>query len=209
MWASGRVCGLVGTPNGRVVSARAGSTIEVARASAGLQSRDMLDRLLRRGLYRLPIWLRWLGLSGYERVLGIEWVVLTTRGRKTGRPHAVVLDVIGRNDAASIWYVSPSNGRRSAWVRNVLAHPAATLAVGRRDLAVRARDASGDEGAEVYLRFFREHPRYARLVARLGAFADVSGWSEDEARRHFRGVVVVALAADPERDLRQRSSVRS
>jgi deazaflavin-dependent oxidoreductase (nitroreductase family) len=174
-----------------------------------MQSPGVMGRFLRRGLYRLPIWLRSVGLFGYERLLGIEWVVLTTRGRRTHRPHAVVLDVIGRDERTSTWYVSPSNGRRSAWVGNALAHPRVTLAVGRRELAARARDASGSEGADVFLRFIREHPRYATLVARLGAFADVSGRSDDEARAHLRELVVIALTAETGAPVGQRSSVRS
>jgi deazaflavin-dependent oxidoreductase (nitroreductase family) len=168
-----------------------------------------MNRLLQRSLYRLPLWLRRIGLFGYERALGIEWVVLTTRGRRTARAHAVVLDAIGHEerDGRSTWYVSPANGRRSAWVGNALAHPNVTLEVGRSEHAVRARDATGDEGAEVFLRFFREHPRYARLVARLGAFEDVTGRSEDEARSYLRSVVVIALVAAAAPG--QRSSVRS
>ncbi len=174
-----------------------------------MQSPDMMDRFLRRGLYRLPIWLRSVGLFGYERLLGIEWVVLTTRGRRTHRPHSVVLDVIGRDERTSTWYVSPSNGPRSAWVGNALAHPGVTLSVGRREIVARARDASGTEGADVFLRFIREHPRYARLVSRLGAFADVSGRSDDEAMVYLRELVVIALTAEVEKPAGQRSSVRS
>ena len=61
---------------------------------------------------------------------------------------------------------------------------------------MRARDASGVEGVEVFLRFVRAHPRYARLVARLGAFADVTGCGDDEARRALREVVVIALEVE-------------
>jgi deazaflavin-dependent oxidoreductase (nitroreductase family) len=151
---------------------------------------------MRKWLYRLPLLLRRIGLHGYERVLGIEWIVVTTRGRRTGRPHRVVVDRLGRDEPADTWYVSPANGRRSEWARNALADPRVTVEAGRRTVAARARDATGAEGAEVFLRFLREHPRYARMVARLGAFADMTRASDEEVRAYGRQVVVIALTTE-------------
>ena len=150
---------------------------------------------IRNWLYRVPLELRRLGVYGYERVLGIEWIALTTRGRRSGRLHTVMLDVIGRDERTDTWYVSPANGRRSAWVQNVLAEPSVTVEAGRRRAAARARDATGVEGAEVFLRFVREHPRYAGLVARLVGFRDLSAASDEEARAYGETVVVIALTA--------------
>lgn len=155
----------------------------------------MPQTALRRWLYRLPLLLRRAGIRGYERILGIDWIAVTTRGRRSGRPHTVVLDVIGRDEGADTWYVSPANGRRSEWVRNALADPDVTVEVGRRRAAARARDATGAEGAEVFLRFLRDHPRYARLVARLVDFADMTRAADDEVRTYGREVVVIALTA--------------
>jgi len=151
---------------------------------------------MRSWLYRLPLVLRRFGVHGYERLLGIEWIAITTRGRRSGRSHTVMLDVIGRDERTDTWYVSPANGRRSAWVQNVLAEPAVVVESGRRRVAARARDATGEEGAEVFLRFGREHPRYARLVARLVGFPDLSAASDDETRAYGRSVVVIALTPD-------------
>ena len=148
---------------------------------------------MRNWLYRLPLLLRRLGVHGYERILGIEWIALTTRGRRSGRSHTVMLDVIGRDERTDTWYVSPANGRRSAWVQNVLADSAVVVESGRRRVAARAREATGGEGAEVFVRFCREHPRYARLVALLVGFPDLSAASEDEAWAYGRSVVVIAL----------------
>jgi deazaflavin-dependent oxidoreductase (nitroreductase family) len=153
----------------------------------------MARRGIRTWLYRIPLFLRRAGVRGYERILGIDWIALTTRGRRSGRLHAVVLDVIGRDATTDTWYVSPANGRRSEWVRNVAADPAVTIEAGRRRVAGRARDATGAEGAEVFFRFVRGHPRYARLVARLVGFADMSNASDEELRAYGRDVIVIAL----------------
>src|SRR5262249_26405392 len=49
--------------------------------------------------YRLPLWLHHAGIRGIERVLGIDWIVLTTRGRRTGAERSVMLDVVGHDPA--------------------------------------------------------------------------------------------------------------
>jgi len=148
---------------------------------------------LRRFLFRLPITLHHAGVRGYERILGIDWILVTTRGRRTGQPREVMVDELGHDSATGTVFVAPANGERSEWVRNVRASPEIEFVRRGVRFSARARDASGDEGAEVYVRFFREHPRYARFVAMLGPFEDVSTKPEDEARAYFRTLVVIAL----------------
>lgn len=152
-----------------------------------------LDRL-RRWLYRLPLELRARGIRGYERILGIEWVVLTTKSKLTGRPQRVIVDVVGQSEAGDTLFISSANGRDSRWVQNLLAHPDVSVEVEGHVFDATARDVTGDEGGRVMLRFIREHPRYARVVASLGAFEDVSGHPDEEAEAQLRSVVVIELA---------------
>jgi hypothetical protein len=56
---------------------------------------------LRRLLFRLPLLLD--GRAGrtaqhlLTRAIGIDWIAVETRGRRSGRPHTVVLDVVGHD----------------------------------------------------------------------------------------------------------------
>jgi deazaflavin-dependent oxidoreductase (nitroreductase family) len=144
-------------------------------------------------LYRLPLRLRRLGIHGYERLLGIDWLVLTSRGRRSGLARTVVLDVVGHDPSTDTWYVQPADGRRAHWLRNLVAHPVATVEVrGRRFLAT-ATDATGPEGAEVVLRFIRAHPLYARLVVWLVGYVDRIDLADAELRARLLDVPVVAL----------------
>src|SRR6185503_11203070 len=102
-------------------------------------------------MYRLPLWFHRRGIRGYERILGIDWLVLTTRGRRTGTPRTVMLDVIGHDEARDVWYVQPADGRRSNWVQNLLANPEATVEVRGRQFQARATEVTGAEGADVVL----------------------------------------------------------
>jgi deazaflavin-dependent oxidoreductase (nitroreductase family) len=149
-----------------------------------------------RALYRLPLRLRRLGVRGYERLLGVEWIALTTRGRRTGRPHTVMLDVIGREAASGGWYVQPAEPR-AAWVANARANPDVTIEFDGQPRAAHAVEVTGDEGATAVLRFIREHPRYARLVVWLVGYTESVDVPDDELHRRLRSVVVFALR--PER----------
>ena len=135
-----------------------------------------LARALRRVIFRLPLQAERLAGQRLWRVaaaiLGVEWIVLDTIGRRSGQRHTVVLDVVGRDAARDIYYVQPAAGRRSAWVHNVGAHPDIAARVGPRRLRVHVRDATGGEGAAVVLRFLRAHPWYARVIVWFVGYVD-------------------------------------
>lgn len=164
-------------------------------SSAALCSRGM--DALRRALYRLPLRLHALGIRGYERLLGIDWIVLTTRGRRSGRPRTVMVDAVGHDAATGTWYVQPADAAGSHWLQNLRAHPIATVEVRGRRFRARAVEITGPEGAEVVLRFIRDHPRYARLVIRLVGYVDSPDRPDDELRALLRTVPVMALRPDP------------
>src|SRR5262245_13068347 len=133
---------------------------------------SMARSALTTAMYRLPLWLHRLGLRGYERLIGIDWIVLTTRGRRSGEPRTVMLDAVGHDPATDTWYVQPADGRRAHWLRNALAHPVVTVEVRGRRFDARADDVTGDEGADVVLHFIRSHPLYARLIVFFIPYVD-------------------------------------
>jgi len=147
--------------------------------------------MMLRTLYRLPLVLRRFGIRGYERILGVEWLALTTSGRRSGRPHTIMLDVVGR-DTAGAWYVQPSKPR-AAWVLNVRANPGVTVDVDGRACAATALEVTGDEGADVVLRFIRSHPLYARLVVWLVGYTPSVDVPDEVLRERLRAVVVFAI----------------
>ena len=148
---------------------------------------------LRRWLFRIPLRLRRLGIRGYERVLGIEWIVLTTVGRRTGRPHVVVLDVVGYHAASGAYYVQPADGRHAQWVRNVAANPLVTAEVGGRSFRARVADVTGPEGAEVVLHFIRTHPLYARVIVWFVRYVERVDVPDDQLRGALATTPVFAV----------------
>ena len=90
-----------------------------------------------------------------------EYAYLTTRGRRSGRPHTIEIwfALVG----TSVWMVA-GGGTSSDWVANLLADPAVTVRIGRRTFTGRARTEPGDGGDAAVAR---------RLLA-----ARYQGWEE-------------------------------
>jgi deazaflavin-dependent oxidoreductase (nitroreductase family) len=156
----------------------------------------------RRFLYRLPLHLERRGIRAPQRwltrLLGVDWIMLETIGRRSGRPHVVVLDVVGRDPERDTYYVQPANGRRSSWVHNVRARPAVRARIDGPWQPARVRDATGAEGADVVVRFLRDHPWYGRLIVRLVGYIDRIDRDDAALRRALLAtpVFAVELTAD-------------
>lgn len=152
---------------------------------------------LRRALFRLPLSIERLAGWGVmrlaTRLTGVEWIVLETVGRRSGRPHPVVVDVVGHDAQRDARYVQPADGWRSAWVHNVRARPDITARIDGRPRRVHVRDATGAEGAEVVLRFLRAHPWYGRVIVWFVDYVDRLDRSDDDLRRALLDTPVFAI----------------
>ena len=83
-----------------------------------------------KGLFRLivryPVLYYRLGL---HRLVSRQVLLLTTIGRKTGRPRVAPLDY---EEEDGTYYIVPNQGTHATWYRNLVAHPEVTIQVGRR-----------------------------------------------------------------------------
>ena len=155
---------------------------------------------LRRVLFRLPLTVervagwhlqRWL-----TRLAGIDWIVLETIGRRSGRPHTVVVDIVGSDAARRVFYVQPADGRRAAWVHNVVAQPNIWVRIDGHRAPARVRDATGAEGATVVLRFLRAHPWYGRVIVWFVGYVRDVGRPDDVLLRELVSTPVFAIEID-------------
>ena len=116
-----------------------------------------------------PVAYRLVGGRGpVGRVLGVEMVVLTTTGRRSGRPREAPLFAL--RDGPSYLLVGTHGGAELLpdWVANLRASPTASLRAGRGLHAVRAREpAPGSEEYRVlWARAVAAYPGYAEYRAR-------------------------------------------
>ena len=57
---------------------------------------------------------------------------ITTKGRRTGKPHSILVDVIEHDSMTDVYYVSSAYGSGADWVKNIKANPVFNVQVGRR-----------------------------------------------------------------------------
>ena len=113
-------------------------------------------RVLRtRWLVRAPIRLYRVGLG---RLLGRRVLMLEHRGRRSGLPRQVCLEVVERPAEDRVVIVS-GFGTSSDWYRNLQAEPGCRVSVGRlRRVPARARFLGEHEASEVIARYQVAHP---------------------------------------------------
>ena len=130
---------------------------------------------VRRALFRLPIHLYRLRLGW---LLGLRFVLIHHTGRRSGRRHRVVVEVVARDPAAGTVTVASGFGPRADWYRNLLPHPDTEIELGVHRYPVRAVPLTPEQGGEVMVGYARRHGRAARFLARFLGFA-VDGSADD------------------------------
>ena len=124
----------------------------------GRFSTSRFDRWLHPLLYRAS---GGRGIVGHA--LGAEMVLLTTMGRRSGRPRSVVLFGFRVDGPPGSWAVIGSrggSGRIPAWYRNLGAHPEASLQVRDARTRVRARTVEGPDYEAIFERAAATYPGY-------------------------------------------------
>ena len=155
------------------------------------------SKLLLRSFLRPPyIFLR-LGLLGYERFLGQEWIAITTTGRRTGKPHTVLLDLVAHDAKTGRYYIQPGWPRGSDWVRNIEVNPLVEAQVGRRRFAGKVVRVAGAEGAEWAYRFGQKHPFSSYLIGKLMLGWELPTAGGEGAVREWMAQNFVFFAVEP------------
>lgn len=116
---------------------------------------------------------RWL----YRRTDG-RWVttgrplapmlLLTTTGRRTGRPRATPVFHLRDGDRVVVCNVRPAGERANPWPMNLRADPVATIELGGERWTVTAREATADEVARCWPQLVATWPAYDRHFAATG-----------------------------------------
>lgn len=79
------------------------------------------------------------------RLMGLPVLLLTTTGRRSGRPRTSALMYLPRGDDHVVIASVLGEPRHPSWWLNLKARPEAEIQVGARRIAVRAREAEGEE----------------------------------------------------------------
>ena len=122
----------------------------------------------------------------------VDWIVLETVGRRSGRPHVVVLDVIARDHDPDRFYVQPANGAASDGCATSATSPCDGARGGPALRRRRARrHGVGGRRRDAALR--TRAPRYARMVAWLVGHVRGLHRSDADLRPELCGIPTFAV----------------
>jgi deazaflavin-dependent oxidoreductase (nitroreductase family) len=99
-------------------------------------------------------------------LVGMKVLLLTTTGAKSGVSRTTALTYLEAGDAYVVIGSFLGEPRHPAWVHNLRAQPRATVQVGARRLAVRAREARGGEREKLWARLVALQPDYRAYESR-------------------------------------------
>ena len=130
-------------------------------------------------VFRLPLLLY---RQGWGWLLGDTFLLLAHAGRKTGKRYATVAMVLKYDPHIHEAVICSAWGRGADWIRNIRAHPALQVQIGRDSFTPQQRFLSQDESLAMVAEFWHQHPHRSRLLASVLGWGDLSS---DAAARDF------------------------
>jgi deazaflavin-dependent oxidoreductase (nitroreductase family) len=150
----------------------------------GGKSRDRRPGRALRWLLRLPVRLyRW--RLGW--LLGHRFLLLVHVGRRTGRIHETVLEVVQYDRTSGVAVVMSGFGRRADWYQNLRHRPALRVVIGRTTFVPSHRDLTQEAAISVMANYERRN-RLAAPIVRM-VLSRLTGWSYDGSEAARRRLV--------------------
>ncbi len=87
-------------------------------------------------------------------------LLLTTKGRRTGKYHTIPVFYLRDGRSIVICNVKPKNERTNPWVLNLRSHPVAQLQIGENTAWYEAREATDDEINRLWPRLIELWPAF-------------------------------------------------
>jgi deazaflavin-dependent oxidoreductase (nitroreductase family) len=120
---------------------------------------------------------------GWGRLLGHTFLLIAHQGRKTGKRRETVAMALTHDPDTGEVVVFSAWGPNTEWMRNLRAHPALQIQIGRETYVPEQHFLSDDEAVAVAVEFRRRHPWRLRL------FATILGWGDLNSEAAMRDFV--------------------
>jgi deazaflavin-dependent oxidoreductase (nitroreductase family) len=104
-------------------------------------------------------------------LLGYRCLMITHRGRKTGRLRQTVLEVVHYDPSTQECIVMSGYGTQSDWYRNIQVHPAVEVQVGRQSYLPQQRMLEAQETRARLEAYQQDHPLLFRELMYLVGYA--------------------------------------
>jgi deazaflavin-dependent oxidoreductase (nitroreductase family) len=123
-----------------------------------------IQRALDKRLAPLGIWAYRRTRGGITRPWHVDALLLTTRGRRSGRERTVILEFFRDDDAMVLAASNDGGASHPGWYHNLMAQPDARAEVMGRVIAVHAEEMTADEAAAFWPRIPARDPSYERYL---------------------------------------------
>jgi deazaflavin-dependent oxidoreductase (nitroreductase family) len=140
----------------------------------GLSRRERLALFVQRGLDKrltpLGVWFMRRTKGSIAKPWKVDVLLLTTRGRKSGRQRTVVLQYFPDGEAMIVAAANDGGAAHPGWYFNLVAEPRAQVEVAGRRIPVRAEELPAAEAAAWWQRILVRAPdyeRYTRATSRV------------------------------------------
>jgi deazaflavin-dependent oxidoreductase (nitroreductase family) len=131
---------------------------------------------------------------GLGWLLGDRFLMLTHKGRKSGLPRQVVLEVVAHHPDTGEYIIASGWGDRADWYLNILKTPVVWVRVGRRRFQAIAEPLSHDKAQREIEDYARRHPiAFRQLGGLLFGTITRSGLTSDALDAFVQAVPLVAL----------------
>jgi deazaflavin-dependent oxidoreductase (nitroreductase family) len=111
---------------------------------------------------------------GWGRLLDHTFLMITHRGRTTGKPRETVAMALTYDAQTHEAVVCSAWGPNAGWIRNLRAHPALRIQIGGESYIPQQHFLSEDEAVAVVVGFRRRHRGRWRLIAAILGWEDLS-----------------------------------
>lgn len=108
-----------------------------------------------------------------RRLLDHTFLLIAHQGRRTGKRRETVVMALTYDADTREVVVCSAWGANTEWIRNLRAHPALEVQIGRESYAPEQRFLSEDERVSVVVEFRRRHPWRSRLLAAILGWGDL------------------------------------
>jgi deazaflavin-dependent oxidoreductase (nitroreductase family) len=119
-----------------------------------------IHRWLDRWLSPIGVWIMRRSRGGVTKAFKVHALVLTSRGRRSGRDRSVVLQYFPDGDAMILVAANDGGPSHPGWYHNLKAAPRASVEVDGRHLAVRADELPEEEATAWWARILELSPSY-------------------------------------------------
>ena len=142
------------------------------KAAKGLSRKERVALFIHRGLDRrlspLGVWVLGRTKGGIAKPWKVDALLLTTRGRRSGRERTVVLQFFPDGDAIILAAANDGGTAHPGWYFNLKAEPVARVEVAGRRIPVRAQELPDEEAAAWWERILDRDPSYERYARATG-----------------------------------------